>query len=216
MVLPLSQDVSLLSSMYQSAFDSNEPPESLLARARRMDEDAWRVIFEQYYPRLYGFVYNRVNDPNVAEDLTNEVFERAVRSIHQFRSTDIESMGGWLKRIAQNLIYDYYRDQAHHQRVEPLEDHSLDDVMAWVADIEKSDPSRQLLTEESYHYLYLALDNLTDEQRDVVILRFIAQMRISEVAKRMGKSEGAIKALQFRALAALRRELRKLGYEERG
>ncbi len=205
--------------MYQppsDSSDSNGPSESLLIRARCLDEEAWRIIFDRYYPRLYGFVSRRVHDPCVAEDLTNEAFERAVRSIHHFRSTDIQSLGGWLKRIAQNLIYDYYRDQAHRQWVDPLEDHPEESVFIWIADEGEHDPSYYLLAEESYRYLYEALRHLTTEQQNVILLRFIDQLRISEVAKRMRKSEGAIKALQFRALAALRRELRKLGYEERG
>ncbi len=205
--------------MYQFSSDSDAPLESLLMRARRMDEDAWQIIFNRYYPRLYSFISSRVDDPCVAEDLANEVFERAVKSIQSFRSQEPESLGGWLNRIAQNLIYDYYRYQAHYHQVEPPEDRPEQDLITWIAylegaNLEGYDPSQQLLAKESYRYLYEALHNLTEEQRDVILLRFLAQMRISEVAKRMKKSEGAIKALQFRALAALRRELRKLGYEE--
>lgn len=177
----------------------------MVERARRLDDDAWRIIFNRHYPRLYSYLYYRVGDPNIAEDLCGEVFEKAIKNIHRFKSRD-GGLAGWLTRIAQNLAHDYHR-RRHTRPPDPLE---LNETWMETGD----DPAHELLARESSAYLYQALQKLTDDQRDVILLRFIAQMRTPEVARTMGKTVGAVKALQHRALAALRRELETLGYHD--
>lgn len=175
----------------------------LIERARKLDDEAWQRIFEQHYPRIYAYLYYRVGNADVAEDLCGEVFERAVKNIRRFKSRD-GGLGGWLTRIAQNLAHDYYR-RSKSRPPEPLE---LNE--SWIA--HGVDPASHLLNHEASAYLQQALQRLTPEQRDVILLRFIAQMRTLEVARILNKTTGAIKALQHRALASLRRELETLGY----
>jgi len=190
-----------LSSQTQRPSDFDD--DALVERARELDNEAWQIIFNRHYPRLYSYLYYRVGDPNVAEDLCGEVFERAVKNIHRFKPRG-GGLAGWLTRIAQNLAHDYHR----RRNVRPPDPLELNE--SWIqAD---DDPDDQLLSRESAAYLHRALQRLTPQQRDVILLRFIAQMRTPEVAKIMGKTEGAIKALQHRALASLRRELKTLGY----
>jgi len=176
---------------------------ALVERARKMDDEAWQIIFEQHYPRLYAYLYYRVGNADVAEDLCGEVFERAVKHIRRFKPRD-GGLGGWLTRIAQNLARDYFR-RNRGKAPDPLE---LNE--SWIAD--GADPASHLLGQEATEYLRTALQRLTPEQRDVILLRFIAQMRTPEVASMMNKTTGAVKALQHRALASLRRELETLGY----
>jgi len=176
---------------------------ALVERARQLDDEAWKAIFDRHYPRLYAYLYYRVGNADVAEDLCGEVFERAVKSIHRFKTRD-GGLSGWLTRIAQNLAHDYYR-RNKSRPPDPLE---LNE--AWIA--HGDSPSRYLLNSEATAYLQQALQRLTPEQRDVILLRFIAQMRTPEVAGILNKTTGAIKALQHRALATLRRELETLGY----
>lgn len=176
---------------------------ALIERARKLDDEAWQAIFERHYPRLYAYLYYRVGNADVAEDLCGEVFERAVKNIHRFKARG-GGLGGWLTRIAQNLAHDHYR--RHKARPpDPLE---LNE--SWIA--HGDSPSDHLLTRESTAYLQQALQRLTPDQRDVILLRFIAQMHTPEVATILNKTPGAVKALQHRALAALRRELETLGY----
>ncbi len=199
-ILLLTLQTSLSSQTRRS---SGLDDDTLIQRARKLDDEAWQIIFTQHYPRLYGYLYYRVGDPNVAEDLCGEVFERAVKNIHRFKPRD-GGLAGWLTRIAQNLAHDYYRRRGSRPP-EPLE---LNEAWLDVGD----DPSDHIITNENTEYLRRALQRLTPDQRDVILLRFIAQMRTSEVASVMNKTPGAVKALQHRALAALRRELETLGY----
>lgn len=189
----------------QTGRSSRLDDDALIQRARKLDDEAWQIIFNQHYPRLYSYIYYRVGDPNVAEDLCGEVFERAVKNIHRFKPRD-GGLAGWLTRIAQNLTHDYYR-RRNARPPDPLE---LNE--AWVD--AGDDPFSHIVTDERTDYLRRALQRLTPDQRDVILLRFIAQMRTSEVASIMGKTSGAVKALQHRALAALRRELETLGYHD--
>ncbi len=185
---------------------TSEPDDdALVERARKLDDEAWQIIFNRHYPRIYSYLYYKVGDPNVAEDLSGEVFERAVKNIHRFKPRG-SGLAGWLTRIAQNLAHDYHR-RRNTRPPDPLE---LNE--SWIET--GSDPAQKLLSQETAAYLYQALQKLTPEQRDVILLRFLAQMRTSEVANMMGKTVGAIKALQHRALAALRRELESLGYHD--
>ena len=199
-ILLLALQSTLQSPARRSSFEDEN---ALVERARRFEDDAWQTIFEEHYPRLYAFLYYRTGNPDVAEDLCGEVFERAVKNIKRFKPRD-GGLGGWLTRIAQNLAHDYHR-RHRSQPPDPLE---LNE--SWIA--MGDDPAQQLLSNESARYLHQALQKLTPEQRDVILLRFIAQLRTPEVARIMGKPQTAIKALQRRALAALRRELEKLGY----
>jgi len=186
-----------------SAVAPAEDEARLVERARHMDDEAWQTIFQLHYPRLYTYLYYHIGNADIAEDLCGEVFERAVKHIKKFRPRD-GGLGGWLTRIAQNLARDYYR-RNKSRPAQPLE---LNE--AWVA--ADNDPVAHLLGNEASAYLRQALQKLTPEQREVILLRFIAQMRTAEVAKIMHKTPGAIKALQHRALLSLRRELEALGY----
>jgi len=177
--------------------------DALVERARKLDDEAWQAIFEKHYPRLYKYLYYRVGDPDIAEDLCGEVFEKAIKNIHRFKSRD-GGLAAWLTRIAQNVGHDYHR----RRKARPPQPLTLNE--AWV-DVGE-DPSRQLFADESVSYLQRALKKLTPEQQEVILLRFIAQMRTSDVAMHLGKTPGAIKAMQHRALLSLRRELEKLGY----
>ncbi len=198
--------LALQASLSSQTQRTSEPDDgALVERARKLDDEAWQIIFKRHYPRLYSYLYYRVGDPNVAEDLCGEVFERAVKNIHRFKPRG-SGLAGWLTRIAQNLAHDYHR-RRNARPPDPLE---LNET--WIES--GSDPAHHLLNRESSAFLYQALQKLTSQQRDVILLRFIAQMRTPEVARIMGKTEGAIKALQHRALAALRRELETLGYHD--
>ncbi len=176
---------------------------ALIERARQLDDEAWERIYEQHYPRLYGYLYYRVGDPDLAEDLVAQTFERAVRHIDRFKARG-GGLGGWLTRIAQNLAHDHYR----RRKARPPDPIELNE--AWMGG--GGDPTHHALRTESTELLRRALDRLTPDQRDVILLRFIARMTSPEVARHMGKTTGAVKALQHRALAALRRELEALGY----
>ena len=178
-----------------------EDPEqlALLERASRAEPAALGALYDQYADRIYAYIYRRVGQVEVAEDLTGQVFMRmleAIRTGQGWRS----SFSGWLYRIAHNLVIDYYRRRG---RVTLVDIDEATPIKATHGDPVRSTES--LLNQEQ---LRAALFELTEEQAQVITLRFLEEQSIAEVADNMNKTEGAVKALQYRAVLALRRVMR--------
>jgi len=201
---PLVILLALQTALHESTDLTPDADElALVEAARRLEDGAWQTLFERHYPRLYSYLYYRVGDAEGAEDLTAQVFELAVRSIGRFQHRGA-SLGAWLMRIARNLAHDHYR----RQKVRPPDPLELNETWFRGGD----DPAHCAVHNESSRLLRQALERLTPEQRDVVLLRFVARMTGPEIARSMGKTAGAVKAIQHRGLASLRRELEALGY----
>lgn len=168
----------------------------LLERARTCDPQALSQVYDLYTARIHSYIYHRVGDAALAEDLTGQVFLRlleAIRSGHAWTS----SFSGWIYRIAHNLVVDHFRRRSRSSQV------GLDEAPDVPS--ERHDPvdsAEQRLVED---HLRAAITRLTEEQAQVVSLRFLEEKSIAEVAQIIGKSEGAVKALQYRAVIALRR-----------
>lgn len=167
----------------------------LLARAIQADPAALTALYDQYVNRIYTYIYHRVGQAEVAEDLTGLVFMRmleAVRRGKPWRS----SFSGWVYRIAHNLVIDHYRRRSRASFVD------IDDAVAISLDVE---PFHAIEARLDGERVQVALSRLTDEQAEVITLRFLEGLSIAQVASTMDKTEGAIKALQYRAVMALRR-----------
>jgi RNA polymerase sigma-70 factor (ECF subfamily) len=188
---------SVIVEGYNSSADDKEQL-ALLERARRADSAALGEIHAQYANKIYTYIYHRVGQAELAEDLTGQVFMRmleAIRSGQAWRT----SFSGWLYRIAHNLVIDYYRRRGR----------------ATFADIDEvpqigttdGEPSKSVQASMDRESLLAALDQLTEDQAQVITLRFLEDRSIAEVATIMNKNEGAIKALQYRAVLALRRKI---------
>ncbi len=169
----------------------------LLEQARAFDEEALAKLYDQYAPRIYAYLYRRVQDAQLAEDLTGEVFLRVLQAIRSERFWHT-SFRAWLYRIAHNLVVDHYRKQ-------PPGVVALDEQP--IASDESEDVEAMLAERLSHQRLQEALRCLTPDQQQVIALRFGERMTAREVAEVMGKSVGAVEALQHRALASLRRIL---------
>lgn len=168
--------------------------DELLSRASSFDERAIGEVYARYEGKIYAFLYRRVGDPNIAEDLTAQVFLKmleAIRNGHTWRT----SFSGWLYRIAHNLLVDHYRDCAKQTYV-PLDD-------APPLSTSQHNPVRLAERRLEVERLRAAIRRLTDDQALVISLRFIERCSINEVAEMLDKTEGAVKALQHRALATL-------------
>ena len=170
----------------------------LLNRAKAFDAVALSTLYDRYESRIYNYIYHRVGDAQVAEDLTAQVFLRMLEAIHNENAWR-SSFSGWLYRIAHNLVIDHYRRQARQAHI------SLDDAPTMPA--EDADPLQAAEWQLQQEHLRKAINRLTEEQAQVVSLRFLEGLSISEVAKVIGKTEGAVKALQYRAIVSLRRLL---------
>lgn len=172
----------------------------LVRTAKRGDRDAMSKICCYVYGHIYTYLYYRVSRPEDAEDLTSEVVLKINRSLKKQRG----NFHAWIYKIARNHLIDFYRRRAVRSEI------SLQDVPEQAT--KKSDGfSKQILTRER---LRRGLRHLTDEQRQVVILKFIDGYDNQEIAGIVHKSVGAVKVLQFRALRALRDYFTKRGVHE--
>lgn len=170
--------------------------DALIARAQAGDEAAFDGLYVRFRQIVFRFLYYRVGDTAGADDLTSDVFMRVARALPGYRRQRA-SFQAWLLQIARNLAIDHYR----RNRSRPQS--PLDEGLAAAGD-ELDHVADQRLTHER---LRAALGDITEEQREVVVLRFVAGCSTSEVAAIVGKSETAVKALQRRGLEKLRARL---------
>lgn len=169
----------------------------LLMRARRGDQDAIGEIYDAFFASIYQYVRLRVEDQQLAEDITGEVFVRLVDSIGTRRGPR-ENLRGWLFRVARNEVY------RHYGRARQLPTMTLED---WLPAGEGDDLEVDFIRSVTIERTRQVLRMLPGEQQEVLILRFGEGLDLQETADIMGKSVGAIKSLQFRAVETLRRIL---------
>jgi RNA polymerase sigma-70 factor (ECF subfamily) len=180
-----------------SAYVSDTEP-GLIQLAAQGDAAACAALYERHYEAVYRYCYYHVGDVALAQDVTSEVFVRMVQRLDAFDARG-RPFVAWLYAIARNLIADTFR------RTKRFIQLPLDENLTAAEDAPSRSAERHLLAE----CLVAALAHLTEEQRQVILFRFVEGHSNTEVARLMEKSEGAIKSLQFRALAALRRALEK-------
>ena len=174
----------------------------LVTAAKRGDRDAFGRIFDAYAAPIHRFIASRVNRPSDAEDLTQLVFVKALEALPRYESRGIP-FGGWLFRLARNAIIDQIRTQKDHL---PL-------LAAVARETDEAGPEQRAALSEDLDRVAEALKELTDDQREVIELRFFAGLSVLEAAMVMGRQEGTIRGLQFRAIASLRRTLAILALE---
>lgn len=172
----------------------------LIRRAQAYEPVAFGEIYERYYLGVYKYIYYRVGDQSLAEDLTMEVFVKAMEAIDGFSFRGVP-FSAWLYRIASNLVIDHFRRQPDHAEL------SLEEKL--VGSVEH--PAQVLDEKFSHQALQQALAELTDDQQQVIVLKFVDGLSNLEVAQILGKTEGAVKSLQHRALASLGRVLGEQG-----
>jgi RNA polymerase sigma-70 factor (ECF subfamily) len=168
---------------------------TLALKASRNDPVAFTSLYRLYFSQVFTFINFRVSCREDAEDLANTVFEKALGAIDRYRPKPAQ-FSTWLYTIAKNCIIDHYR-----KRRLPV-DAEADATVVPTFDL-SSDPETHMLMEERKRTLREALEGLTSDQREVVECRFFFELSIQETALLMSKTEGAVKALQFRALENL-------------
>jgi RNA polymerase sigma-70 factor (ECF subfamily) len=170
--------------------------ERLVVEAQAGDSWAFGMIFDHFHEPVYRYIASRVHRPSDAEDLTQHVFVKALEALPRYESRGIP-FGGWLFRLARNAVIDHVRTRHDHAE--------LDSIIGWThAD---AGPDEIAVVRQELDAVGDALAGLTDEQREAIALRFFAGLSAREAAEAMGKQEGTVRGLQFRAIAALRREL---------
>jgi len=169
---------------------------SLIEKAQQNDQEAIVRIYETYFDRIYRYIFLRIGNQAESEDLTQQVFMNALQSISSFRWRGAP-FSSWLFRIARNQIIDHQRKFSRVQTT-PLE---------MPLGREDIDPAEVVEQELAIRKVREAMKGLTQLQQEVLSLRFAGEMSTRETARIMGKREGAVKALQHSALAALRKIL---------
>jgi RNA polymerase sigma-70 factor (ECF subfamily) len=164
--------------------------EQLLVEAARRDPGRFGELYEAYFDRVYAYVMRRVRNRHAAEDVTSEVFQQALASVGRFEWRGVP-FAAWLYRIARNAVIDHVKRVAREGPLEAVES--------------VADPETPQL--EHHARLHRLVEALPQDQRRVVSMRFVEQKTIREIARELGRSEGAVKQLQFRALSTLRERM---------
>lgn len=165
---------------------------AVIQRAQAGDATALTRLYEHFKPDVYRYFYYRVDQPQLAEDLTTEVFLRVMEHLPRYHPRNIP-FRAWLFQISRNLLIDHFRKMKSRNHMD------LDENLA----AEQDDPETTAELRLTAEQLRRALKRLPPSQSDVIVLRFIADMPTRQVAQTLKKSESAVKALQARGLEAL-------------
>ncbi len=171
---------------------------ALVDLAREGDAEAYGQLYDHYVTGIFRFVYYRTGSQQLAEDLTSETFIRGLRAIQRF-SWQGKDFGAWLTTIARNLIADHYKSS--RSRLEIVSDSMPEDSRT------VDGPEHEVMALISNELLFEAVNGLPTEQRECILMRFIQGLSIAETAAALGRSEGAIKQLQLRAVRALAKQM---------
>jgi len=172
-----------------------EDEHNLIARAKEGESEAFGLLYDFYMPRIYRFVLFKVGHREEAEDLTHQTFLKAWEHVETYESRGYP-FSSWLYRIARNTVID------HHRRSRPQV--NIDDLGPDIL-IEEGTQGKDLDIKIEWTVMLEAIFKLKDVEQDVLLMRFVDELTHQEVAKAIGKSEGATKVIQHRALKNLKK-----------
>jgi len=178
--------------------------EMSLAQRAGSDPEAFGELYERHVRKIYNYIYYRTGNVHDAEDLTEMVFQRALRHVATFEDKGVP-FTAWLYRIAHNLVANWHRDRSRRPIV-PLDQH--------VAVSERSaHPESEAMALEETELLMTLVRQLPPDRQQLLILKFVERMSNAKIGEVMGRSEGAVKSLYHRTLNALREEAKRLEEE---
>jgi len=200
------RDVKTIESAIECVEDntpSNLTLESELVQDARTDPAAFGSLYERYIDRIYAYIYNRVGNVQDTEDLTARTFYRALNRLDTYEDRGYP-FSAWLFRIAHNLVANWHRDRRRRQFL------SLDKL--WWQNSPNDSPEKLVEKEESHAELWDAIERLPVDRQNLLLHKFSDRLSNLEIGELMNKSEGAIKSLYSRTLAALRHDLQNHGW----
>src|SRR5689334_1320570 len=183
----------------EAARESTEHVRELVARGQQGDRDALEELYLIHFDRIYSYLHVSVGNRHDAEDLTTQTFLRMLESIGKFRWRSAP-FSAWLFRIAHNLAMDHFRANKRWQPEENVPEPDVDEATSAETGALESIGRRSMLE---------LIDDLSPEQQQVLTLKFVFNFSNAEAATILGKTEGAIKSLQHRALVSLQKQLEK-------
>ncbi|HEX3721428.1 MAG TPA: sigma-70 family RNA polymerase sigma factor [Nitrolancea sp.] len=176
---------------------SDGETESAEFEAARTDPSAFAALYQRHLPPIYRYLLARTTSPEEAADLSQQVFLKALEALPRYRVGSIP-ISAWLFRIARNLSIDLARRHRRHPTI-PLEH-----LSALLLPIEPNQPEEAALRSDAGHRLMSLLDQLDDEKRELILLRFVAGLKTSEIGRITGKSDAAVRKRLLRTIALLR------------
>lgn len=176
----------------------------LYSKIKQKDRKAFIQAYDQYLDDIYRFIYYKVNRHEDAEDISSQVFLKTWGYIQNSELTDYKTLKALLYRVARNLVIDHYRKQSTKKAVVCDSDISGLNIID-----EKQNPKAEVEIREGYNLIETKLLELKDEYREVIILKYINGLSISEIAEIMDKSRGNIRVIHYRAIKALKKVINK-------
>jgi RNA polymerase sigma-70 factor (ECF subfamily) len=173
-----------------------EEDAALARRAGRGEAEAFGVLYDRYVDQVYRYTFYRVRNEAEAEDVTSEVFMRALRAIPKYEPR--QAFLAWLYRIARNAIIDRSRRRANRQQV------SFEDALAHPNADQVVNPDEGLLAGSDAAAVRKAMQQLTPLQQEILVLRYVEGFDTKTISKLVGKRDGTVRGIEFRALNALR------------
>jgi RNA polymerase sigma-70 factor (ECF subfamily) len=173
--------------------------EGLVAQAQQGSADAFGALYDRFQPDILRYLTNHMRDRDAAEDVTQQVFLNAWRAIPRYEQRSVP-FKSWLYRMAHNQMVDHFR--AHRRPTRDLE--GIDPPV-------EAEAEASVLASERRALLEAAMQQLSDDHREVLTLRFLMEQSAAEAGEVMGRKEVTLRGLQLRALRALRREIEALG-----
>ncbi|MBK3563182.1 sigma-70 family RNA polymerase sigma factor [Streptomyces sp. MBT62] len=175
----------------------------LVARAAIGDRDAFATLYNEYRGEVYRFLFFKTRNRHLAEDLTQEVFVRALRRIDTFATRPGGSFAGWLVTIARNIHTDHCKASRTRLEVPIAEVFEANEQI----DSAESGALRSLEAVEAAETVAVAMAGLNPYQRECIRLRFLEELSLDEAVAELGRPAGAVKTLTFRAMSSMRRTL---------
>ncbi len=176
----------------------------LVEKAKRQDKEAIAQIYSLYVDKIFKYIFYKVGNKAEAEDLTEQVFIKAIEALPRFSWKNVP-VSAWLFSIARNQVIDHYRSKGREVEIDIEKASLLEDIAG--------DPYASALTALTREKIFKALRSLTEDQQQVICLKFFSGLSNTEIASLLSKTEGAIKSIQHRGLRALRKLLGIENYE---
>lgn len=171
---------------------------NLVKKAKSRDPDAFGVLYDEYVDQIFRYIYYKVGNFAESQDLTGQTFLKAFENIDSYEVRDV-AFSSWLYRIAHNLVVDYFRKESKRENV-PIDQQPP-------TPSNRGNPVDVVMAEMDSERLYQAMQKLTHNQREVLVLKFIDNLSNNQVSEIMGISVGAVKSTQKRGLLSLNRIL---------
>lgn len=175
--------------------------QEIVRKIRDGDEEAFKLFYREYFPRVYKYAYRRVKARELAEDLTEETFLKVLRSFKYFELKEGLTLDMWIYAIERNVVRDWFRKNAGFE-ILPFEEKFENKLLPIL-----QDPYSSAENEVINDYIKESLLELPAQYREVIELRFYRRKSIKSIALELNKSEGAVKVLQFRAIKALKEKI---------